>query len=230
MLPQYSRRGRLLWSHARRTTRDSLSLPLPLSLCLCPSLSASQAAPPRPPRQPCLQTDGRRGALIKTRRAPHLPKGSIPAEGWASGWRGHPRRTTDSPPAARSPIAALPRPPAAPPRSHTARGERPRRGSRGLSPGDAAGLSRHGPGHRRPPQRPRPGHAQSRRGRCRGHEERGRGRGRAGPEGRERAGSRGGGVRGALTGTPVVTFVGEAHLKTVKLACLEVFLRYSRKV
>lgn len=130
---------------------------LSLSLCLCPSLSASQAAPPRPPRQPCLQTDGRRGALIKTRRAPHLPKGSIPAEGWASGWRGHPRRTTDSPPAARSPIAALPRPPAAPPRSHTARGERPRRGSRGLSPGDAAGLSRHGPEHRRPPSAPAPG-------------------------------------------------------------------------
>lgn len=131
--------------------------PLSLSVCLCPSLSASQAAPPRPPRQPCLQTGGRRGALIKTRRAPHPPKGSIPAEGWASGWRGHPRLTTDSPPAARSPMAALPRPPAAPPRRrrhHTARGERPRRGSRGLSPGDAAGLSRHGPEHHRPPAPP----------------------------------------------------------------------------
>lgn len=174
---------------------------LSLSVCLCPSLSASQAAPPRPPRQPCLQTGGRRGALIKTRRAPHPPKGSIPAEGWASGWRGHPRLTTDSPPAARSPMAALPRPPAAPPRRHrhhTARGERPRRGSRGLSPGDAAGLSRHGPEHRRPPSAPAPGMR-----RAVGGDAAGMRRGAGG--GGERA-LRGESARGALTGTPVVTF------------------------
>lgn len=54
--------------------RDSLSLARP---------RAGPSAPCSP--VPCLQTGGRRGALIKMHGAPHPPKGFIPSEGWASG-------------------------------------------------------------------------------------------------------------------------------------------------
>lgn len=51
--------------------------------------SLPRPAPCRPLRPcspvPCLQTEGRRGVLIKMHGAPHPPKGFIPSEGWASG-------------------------------------------------------------------------------------------------------------------------------------------------
>lgn len=53
---------------------DSLSLARP---CAGPSAPCSPV--------PCLQTEGRRRALIKMHRAPHPPKRFIPSEGWASG-------------------------------------------------------------------------------------------------------------------------------------------------
>lgn len=81
--------------------RDSLSLARP---CAGPSTPCSPV--------PCLQTEGRRRALIKMHRAPHPPKRFIPSEGWASGsgatpvpnWQGsrRPEANRDAPPAAHS--------------------------------------------------------------------------------------------------------------------------------